>query len=49
MLLPASGRERDNLWTHHFAESENSVFFFFSLTKNNPQRNYHYERIQNYD
>lgn len=28
MLLPASGREKDNLWTHRFAGRENTVFFF---------------------
>ena len=32
MLLPASGRqEKDNLWIHHFASRENSIFWRITL------------------
>lgn len=33
MLLPASGCETHNLWTHHFAGNENSALFFFFFFK----------------
>ncbi len=36
VLLPASGWEKDNLWTHRFAGSWKQWVFF--LTKNNPQK-----------
>lgn len=28
VLLPDSGQEKDNLWTHHFVGCENAILFF---------------------